>query len=398
MSSTRRDLLAPGRWRNVRSPEESTSTTLAEVATAGSIRTPRRSMPRVEEERTKAPRASSPTLPTTPAERPNRTRALAVLSAQPRPVERDLVDKPQRAAVGKLVHRTGDGVGHQDSETDDVHGGWITYPGGLGMRAQFVSDVEAAVGSAAVISEPEQLRTYECDGLTSHRVVPGWSYFRRARRRFRPSSASARDGIPFVARGAERASPAAPCQSPRGSSFRSHAWIASSRSTWKAPALPCSRASPTSRSRRPSLPRILLLPTPPASRSARSAAMSPRTPEEPASSTASPSTTCSRAGRPPGRRARQAPCGRPRAGPARYLHRLRGDAGHRHGGRGASAPAAGGRANSSRRLRLDRPRGRGSLRGDRGPHSPRGDRDDGPTHDRGCGGGRAPATRTSPPS
>jgi len=23
-----------------------------------------------------------------------------------------------------------------------------------------------------VITEPEQLRTYECDGLTSHRVVP----------------------------------------------------------------------------------------------------------------------------------------------------------------------------------------------------------------------------------
>jgi glycolate oxidase len=119
------------------------------------------------------------------------------------PVERDLVDKPQRAALGKLADRTGNGVGHQDSETDDVHGGWITYPGGLGMRAQFVSDVEAAVGSAGVISEPEQLRTYECDGLTSHRVVPGLVAL--------PASTAevqavvrlcARDGIPFVARGA----------------------------------------------------------------------------------------------------------------------------------------------------------------------------------------------------
>jgi glycolate oxidase len=118
-------------------------------------------------------------------------------------VERDLVDKPQRAALGKLADRAGDCVGHQDSETDDVHGGWITYPGGLGMRAQFVSDVEAAVGSAGVISEPEQLRTYECDGLTSHRVVPGLVVL--------PANTAevqavvrlcARDGIPFVARGA----------------------------------------------------------------------------------------------------------------------------------------------------------------------------------------------------
>ncbi len=71
------------------------------------------------------------------------------------------------------------------------------------MRAQFVSDVEAAVGAAGVISEPEQLRTYECDGLTSHRVVPGLVAL--------PASTAevqavvrlcARDGIPFVARGA----------------------------------------------------------------------------------------------------------------------------------------------------------------------------------------------------
>ena len=119
------------------------------------------------------------------------------------PVERDVVHEPQRAAVGKLADRAGDGVGHEDSETDDVHGGWITYPGGLGMRAQFVSDVEAAVGSAGVISEPEQLRTYECDGLTSHRVVPALVVLPASTEEVQAVvRLCAREGIPFVARGA----------------------------------------------------------------------------------------------------------------------------------------------------------------------------------------------------
>jgi len=36
----------------------------------------------------------------------------------------------------------------------------------------FAEDIRAALPEGAVISEPEQLRTYECDGLTGHRVVP----------------------------------------------------------------------------------------------------------------------------------------------------------------------------------------------------------------------------------
>ena len=60
------------------------------------------------------------------------------------------------------------------------------------------------VGADHVITEPEQLRTYECDGLTGWRATPG------ARRRSRRSTAEvqavvrlcARDGVPFVARGA----------------------------------------------------------------------------------------------------------------------------------------------------------------------------------------------------
>jgi glycolate oxidase len=71
------------------------------------------------------------------------------------------------------------------------------------MRADFVQEVEAALGVSAVITEPEQLRTYECDGLTGHRVVPGLVVL--------PSTTEevqavvrlcARDGVPFVARGA----------------------------------------------------------------------------------------------------------------------------------------------------------------------------------------------------
>ena len=118
-------------------------------------------------------------------------------------VERDLVHEPERAALGKLADRSRDGVGHQDSETDDVHGGRITYPGGLGMRVQFVRDVEAAVGSAGVITEPEQLRTYECDGLTGHRVVPGLVALPASTEEVQAVvRLCARDGVPFVARGA----------------------------------------------------------------------------------------------------------------------------------------------------------------------------------------------------
>jgi glycolate oxidase len=71
------------------------------------------------------------------------------------------------------------------------------------MRAQFVSDVEAEVGSVGVISEPEQLRTYECDGLTSHRVVPGLVVLPATTAEVQAVvRLCARDSIPFVARGA----------------------------------------------------------------------------------------------------------------------------------------------------------------------------------------------------
>ena len=68
----------------------------------------------------------------------------------------------------------------------------------------FRAAVGALLAPDAVIAEPEQLRTYECDALTGHRAMP------RARRpaaaRPRRSQAVVRlcheHGVPFVARGA----------------------------------------------------------------------------------------------------------------------------------------------------------------------------------------------------
>src|SRR3954466_1708544 len=64
-------------------------------------------------------------------------------------------------------------------------------------------EIGGLVSEGGVISEPAQLRTYECDGLTGFRVVPALVVL--------PASADevaavvrvcAREGIPFVARGA----------------------------------------------------------------------------------------------------------------------------------------------------------------------------------------------------
>jgi glycolate oxidase len=65
------------------------------------------------------------------------------------------------------------------------------------------AEMSAAVGARHVVSEPEQLRTYDCDGLTGWRaqpelvVLPGTTEEVQAVVRI-----CAREGIPFVARGA----------------------------------------------------------------------------------------------------------------------------------------------------------------------------------------------------
>jgi glycolate oxidase len=71
------------------------------------------------------------------------------------------------------------------------------------LSASFVAALHAALGAAHVITEPEQLRVYECDGLTGHRAVPELVVL--------PGStedvqmvlrACHRERVPFVARGA----------------------------------------------------------------------------------------------------------------------------------------------------------------------------------------------------
>ena len=71
------------------------------------------------------------------------------------------------------------------------------------LPAPFVLELQRALGAKNVITEPEQLRVYECDGLTGHRAIPELVVL--------PGStedvqvvvrACSRERIPFVARGA----------------------------------------------------------------------------------------------------------------------------------------------------------------------------------------------------
>ncbi len=73
----------------------------------------------------------------------------------------------------------------------------------MSLSAALVDELRAALGPEHVVKEPEQLRVYECDGLTGHRAVPELVVL--------PGStedvqfvlrACTRDGVPFVARGA----------------------------------------------------------------------------------------------------------------------------------------------------------------------------------------------------
>ena len=66
-----------------------------------------------------------------------------------------------------------------------------------------VADLERALGPDAVISEPAELRTYECDGLTGHRAVPLAVVLPRTTEEVQAAVRVCHDhGAPFVARGA----------------------------------------------------------------------------------------------------------------------------------------------------------------------------------------------------
>ncbi len=67
------------------------------------------------------------------------------------------------------------------------------------LRAQFVS----AVGESGVITDPGELRTYECDGLTGYRTVPAMVVLPRTTQEVAAAvKLCAQHGVPFVARGA----------------------------------------------------------------------------------------------------------------------------------------------------------------------------------------------------
>src|SRR5688572_19111904 len=62
--------------------------------------------------------------------------------------------------------------------------------------------MERAVGPEAVVSKRDQLRTYECDGLTSYRVVPDLVILPETREQVRDAVRICYSNrIPFVARG-----------------------------------------------------------------------------------------------------------------------------------------------------------------------------------------------------
>ena len=85
-----------------------------------------------------------------------------------------------------------------------------------------VDELEGAIGAAHVLTEPEDLATYECDGLTGWRaqpacvVLPGSADEVRAVLRL-----CTRERVPFVARVRVPVSRAVRCPWRRGSSSRS---------------------------------------------------------------------------------------------------------------------------------------------------------------------------------
>jgi glycolate oxidase len=73
----------------------------------------------------------------------------------------------------------------------------------VGPSPAFTAALERALRPAQLIREPEQLRTYECDGLTGHRVVPSYVVLAESTDDVQAVvRACSEHGVPFVARGA----------------------------------------------------------------------------------------------------------------------------------------------------------------------------------------------------
>jgi len=73
----------------------------------------------------------------------------------------------------------------------------------MALPASFVLGLQRALGAKHVITEPEQLRVYECDGLTSHRAIPELVALPGSTEEVQTVvRACDEERIPFVARGA----------------------------------------------------------------------------------------------------------------------------------------------------------------------------------------------------
>ncbi|CAA9447790.1 Glycolate dehydrogenase, subunit GlcD [uncultured Rubrobacteraceae bacterium] len=69
-------------------------------------------------------------------------------------------------------------------------------------RSQLIREMEKILGAEGVISEREQLRTYECDGLMNYRVIPDLAVLPESAEHVqRVVKLCYEEGIPFVARG-----------------------------------------------------------------------------------------------------------------------------------------------------------------------------------------------------
>src|SRR5258708_23390573 len=70
------------------------------------------------------------------------------------------------------------------------------------MEARFLDELRAIVGGRGLVSSPEELHTYECDGLTNFRVMPRAVLLAASREQVEAIvRVCHRERIPFVARG-----------------------------------------------------------------------------------------------------------------------------------------------------------------------------------------------------
>ena len=70
------------------------------------------------------------------------------------------------------------------------------------MNSALAARLAEICGADNVISDPQQLRTYECDGLTAHRCSPGLVVLPRSAEQVAAIvRACAERHVPFVARG-----------------------------------------------------------------------------------------------------------------------------------------------------------------------------------------------------